>query len=110
MNAISKAFSMRNKSPNSLMGLKFQADGTCKCWTAKNKKIQKMSNSKGLRMSWTQSWMEIDSSGIKRKTILENEFEKKRFKASPMSKIPPKRIKSMAEFSNRYEFCKVSIP
>jgi hypothetical protein len=54
--------------------------------------------------------MEIDSSGIKRKTILEKEFEKKRFKASPISKIPPKRIKSMAEFSNRYEFCKVSIP
>jgi len=53
--AISKAFSIKNRSPNSLMGVKCQVDGICICWTAKNKKIQKMSNSKGFRMSWTQS-------------------------------------------------------
>ena len=69
-----------------------------------------MSNSNGLRMSWTQSWMEMDSSGIKRNTILEKELEKKRFNASPPTITAPKSMISQAEFSNRYEFCKLSIP
>lgn len=54
--------------------------------------------------------MEMDSSGIKRKTILENEFEKKRLNARPPIKTAAKSMKSQAEFSNRYEFCNVSIP
>jgi hypothetical protein len=41
----------------------------------------------------------MDSSGMNRKTILENELEKKRLKINPMTIIPPKRSKSQAELS-----------
>jgi hypothetical protein len=43
--------------------------------------------------------MEMDSSGIKRKTIFENEFEKKRLRIKLIKMIPPKRSKSHAELS-----------
>jgi hypothetical protein len=51
----------------------------------------------------------MDSSGMNRKTILENELEKKRLSAIPKSIIPENKIKSKAEFSNRYQFSSASI-
>jgi hypothetical protein len=53
--------------------------------------------------------MEMDSSGINRKTILENELEKKRFSMIPKRIIPENNIKSKAEFSKRYQLSNASI-
>ena len=51
----------------------------------------------------------MDECGKKRKTILENVFEKKRRKIKPANIIATNRMKSIAEFSKKYQLLKRSM-
>lgn len=51
----------------------------------------------------------MDECGKKRKTILENVFEKKRRKIKPTNIIATNRMKSIAEFSKKYQLPKRSM-
>jgi inorganic pyrophosphatase len=53
--------------------------------------------------------MLMDECGKKRKTILENVFEKKRRKIKPINIIAANKMKSIAEFSKKYQLLKRSM-